>query len=164
MPAGRPFSPGRWGVAFLTLTTSAACASQARPPLVPRARLVPIRSEGAPTPTAVISPTGVGPSARTIVVHVDSLAPGPRVTIHGKNDGPPPLATAPAFLIDGQLWCPRRGPTGRYTEVAARVQALDAGAITSVEVIRGAAAARYARRCAAPVGAVVRVQTRTSPR
>jgi hypothetical protein len=145
-----------------TVTASAACASHPGLPLVPRARLVPIGTGKPSAPTLVTPRPTLGPGDLTIVAHADSLSPDPRIRIHAKYDGPPPSTVVPAFLVDGRLWCPRRGPTGRYTEVARSIQALDARAISSIELVRGAAAAPYTRRCAAPVDALIRVRTRKS--
>jgi hypothetical protein len=165
MPSLRPPSSALWGAAFALVGTGAACAGHAGLPLVPHAGLVSIGIRTVPAAAVVLSPFPEGSGAGIVALSARALAaPSSRIVIRGPHDGPPPGAVAPAFLVDGRLWCPRRGPTGRYTELAGPVQALEAGAITSIEVIRDAAAAPYARRCAAPVDAVVRVQTRTPRR
>jgi hypothetical protein len=123
---------------------------------------VPIDTRTSSAAAVVLSPIPDASLSRSVVIPADALGPDDRIMIRERNDGPPPGAIAPAFVVDGRLWCPRRGPTGRFAQLAAPVPTLDATAITSVEVVRGSAAAPHARRCAAPVDAVVRVRTRAS--
>jgi hypothetical protein len=161
MRASRPYFPALLAAAFV-VSAVAACAGHAAVPVVRRPALVPINSRASSAAAVILSPIPSASLGRSVVVRAGPLGPGGRIVIRGKNDGPPPSADAPAFVVDGRLWCPRRGPDGRFTELAAPVQTLDAAAITSVDVVRGSAAAPYARRCGAPVDAVVRVRTRAS--
>jgi hypothetical protein len=154
MPSLRLSSAALRGV-FLLAGAGAACTSATLPP-IPHAGLVPIRSATVPAAAIVLAPV------REAIGIVATR--GSQIVIRGQADGPLPGTVYPAVIIDGRLWCPRRGPTGQYTEMAGPVLALQSEAITHVEVLRAAAAARYAQRCAAPVDAVLRIRTRAPRR
>ena len=139
---------------------SAGCTGSAGLPPVPIASLVPIIGHRFPAAAEALRPISTGSGTHT--VRVGAFPRGSGVGISGVRDGPP--ARFVAVLFDDRLWCPRSGRTGRSADLPAPVQALDPATIASIDVARDSAAAPYARRCAEPVDAVVRIRTRAARR
>lgn len=75
----------------------------------------------------------------------------------------PPLlpSIAPAVLLDGRLWCPRRTQTGGSTLHPGLPEVSQAA--VRVERLLGDEARQYATRCSAPTDGVFRI-VRRSPR
>jgi hypothetical protein len=123
---------------------AAACLAPAAVPRLAAPTVVEIRA-GPPGPALSLGPT---------------LAPrqGPRVIV---IPPPPPLrpAIAPAIVLDGRLWCPRRSANGGSTPHPGLPELVPA-AVLRTERLTGAEARRYASRCGAPTDGVVRIVTR----
>ena len=161
MPSLRPPFSALWGVTLAVVGASAGCTRNAGLPPVPIASLVPITGHRIPAAAEALRPVSTGSGAHTVLA-VGAFPLGSGVGISGVRDGPP--ARFVAVLLDDRLWCPRSGRTGRSADLPAPVQALDPATIASIDVARDSAAAPYARRCAEPVDAVLRIRTRAAGR
>jgi hypothetical protein len=148
-----------WGAGLAVVS---GCAGTAGLPHVAVASLVPIGAHRIPAPAAALPTISNESDIRTVLSRVGAFPSGSELRIGGVRDGRPTRYVA--FLLDGRLWCPQPGRAGGAADFPRPLQTLDVGKIGSVEIVRDSAAAPYARRCAVPVEAVVRVRTGTAGR
>lgn len=121
---------------------AAACLAPPAPPQLAPPGLVEIRA-GRPAPAGALRPAPGRRSVRIGFPPTQPLRPW----------------VAPAVVIEGRVWCPRRNAAGGAS-LAVDLPELQPEAVVRFEVLGGPEARRYAARCTPPADSVVRFVTR----
>jgi hypothetical protein len=135
----------RAAAALFILGAAACLASPAVPRLAP-----PVVVDIHAAPPAAAFPLQPPPTSRRAGAIVIAPASPLRPTM------------APAVVLDGRLWCPRRTATGGST-LHPGLPEVSPAEVVRVERLAGAEARRYATRCGPPTDGVVRIVTRSPP-